>query len=47
MLLHVVFIAMGGLQVVGVGAMAVQLEATENATYKCRLNNVGEYINCK
>ena len=42
-----VFIAMGGLQVVGAGAMAVQLQATKNATYKCRLNDYGEFIDCK
>ena len=32
-----VFIAMGRLQVVDAGVMAVQLQATKNAKYKCRL----------
>ena len=41
-----VFFAMGGLQVVGVGAIAVQLEATKDATYRCRLND-GEFVDCK
>ena len=37
---------MGGLRVVGVGEIAVQLDATKNATYRCRLND-GEFIDCK
>ena len=41
-----VFIAEGGLQVVGVGAIAVDLRASKNATYRCRLNN-GQYVDCK
>ena len=41
-----VFFAMGGLQVVGVGAIAVQLDATKSATYRCRLND-GEFVDCK
>lgn len=41
-----VFAAMGGLQVVGVGAVAVQLEATKNAVYRCRFNN-GNYVSCE
>lgn len=41
-----VFFAMGGLQVVGVGAIAVRLEATKDATYRCRLND-GEFVDCK
>ena len=41
-----VFFAMGGLQVVGVGAIAVQLGATKDATYRCRLND-GEFVDCK
>ena len=41
-----VFIAMGGLQVVGAGAIAVQLQASKNATYRCRLND-GEFVDCK
>ena len=41
-----VFAAMGGLELVRVGAIAVQLEASKNATYRCRLNN-GEYVTCE
>ena len=41
-----VFAAMGGLELVGVGAIAVQLEASKNATYRCRLNN-REYVTCE
>ena len=41
-----VFIAMGGLQVVGIGALAVELQASKNATYRCRLNN-GQFVDCK
>ena len=41
-----VFAAMGGLEIVGVGAVAVQLEATKSATYRCRLNN-REYESCE
>ena len=41
-----VFFAMGGLQVVGAGEIAVQLEASKNATYRCRLND-GEFVDCK
>ena len=37
---------MGRLQVVGVGAIAVQLGATQDATYRCRLND-GEFVDCK
>ena len=37
---------MGGLQVVGVGAIAVQLEATKSATFRCRLND-SEFVDCK
>ena len=41
-----VFFAMGGLQVAGVGAIAIELQATKNATYRCRFND-GEYVDCK
>ena len=37
---------MGGLQVAGPGAISVQLDATKNATYRCRLND-GEFVDCK
>ena len=42
----VVFIATGGLQVVGVGAIAARLQASKNATFRCRLND-GEFVDCK
>ena len=45
-LLPVVFVVMGELQVVGNGAIAVELQASKHAAYRCRLNN-GESIYCK
>lgn len=41
-----VFLATGGLQVVGFGAIAVQLRASKNATFRCRLND-GMFVDCK
>ena len=46
MLLLVVLVVMGGLQVVGAGAIAVELQASKHATYACRLND-GEVVDCK
>ena len=37
---------MGGLEIVGIGAIAVQLQATKSATFRCRFND-GEYVTCK
>ena len=37
---------MGGLQVVGAGAISVHLEATKNATYSCKFND-GDLADCK
>ena len=41
-----VFFVMGGLQVVGPGAISLNLEATKNATYRCKLND-GDFADCK
>ena len=42
----IVFFAMGGLQIVGTGKIAIQLEASKHATCRCRFND-GEFVYCK
>ena len=37
---------MGRLQVVGVGAIAIELQASKHAEYRCRLND-RDFVYCK
>ena len=42
----IVLIVTGGLQVIGVGAIAVKLQASKHAEYRYRLND-GDFVHCK